>query len=314
MSNQSITNSLLNVNSKYILELIFNNISQRKFLNIIRYNEKLQNLLNKTIVDYYEEYSKIVIIEITLSIPQSEKLYGKLSKYNNIYINGNKEEFKKDYFDSEDNGKTITIKEYSVCYFPLKIFHDWKYVEKFDIIKYQRPKIKDASYMFRNFENLREINIYDFPDSCINMADMFCQCNSLEKVKFHNFKGEYVKDMSRMFEECRNLKEVDFSNFNTENVVDMNSMFFKCYKLQKLNVTCFNTKSLKKFDSMFEACYSLKEIDISNFNFDKVETYGLVFKDCGIQQLKMSFWQIEFAEKFSRIYEGINGKIIFVDE
>ena len=310
MSNQSITNSLLNVNSKYILELIFNNLSQRKLLNIIRYSNKLQNELNKTIVDYYEEYSKIVIMELTLSIPQSEKLYPNLYEYD-IYINGNKEEFKKGYFDSEDNGKTITIKKYSVSYFPLKLFHDWKYVEKFDIIKFQRPKIKDASFMFKDLENLKEINIYDFPDSCINMADMFCKCNTLEKVKFHNFKGEYVKDMSRMFEECRNLKEVDFSNFNTENVIDMNSMFFKCYKLKKVNVNCFNTKNLKKIDFMFEACFSLEEIDISNFNFDKIKTYGLVFKDCPIQKLKMSFWQIEFAEKLN---DNIKGKIIFVDE
>ena len=109
MSNQSNGNSLLNVNSKYILELIFNNLSQRKLLNIIHYSNKLQNELNKTIVDYYEEYSKIVIIEITLSIPQSEKLYANLSKCYILYINGNKEEFKKGYFDSEDNGKTITI-------------------------------------------------------------------------------------------------------------------------------------------------------------------------------------------------------------
>ena len=310
MSNQSNGNSLLNVNSKYILELIFNNLSQRKLLNIIRYSNKLQNELNKTIVDYYEEYSKIVIMELTLSIPQSEKLYPNLYEYD-IYINGNKEEFKKGYFDSEDNGKTITIKKYSVSYFPLKLFHDWKYVEKFDIIKFQRPKIKDASFMFKDLENLKEINIYDFPDSCINMADMFCKCNTLEKVKFHNFKGEYVKDMSRMFEECRNLKEVDFSNFNTENVIDMNSMFFKCYKLKKVNVTCFNTKNLQIFDCMFEACYSLEEIDISNFNFDKIKTYGLVFKDCPIQKLKMSFWQIEFAEKLN---DNIKGKIIFVDE
>ena len=64
MSNHSNGNSLRNINSKYILELIFNNLSQRKLLNIIRYSNKLQNELKKTIVDYYEEHSKIVIMEI----------------------------------------------------------------------------------------------------------------------------------------------------------------------------------------------------------------------------------------------------------
>jgi len=62
MSNQSNGNSLRNINSKYILELIFNNLNQRKLLNIIRYSNKLQNELNKTIVDYYEEYSKMILL------------------------------------------------------------------------------------------------------------------------------------------------------------------------------------------------------------------------------------------------------------
>ena len=56
----------------------------------------------------------------------------------------------------------------------------------------------------------------------------------------------------------------------------------------------------------------MEEIDVSNFSFDKVEDYIDIFDYNGsLKRIKMSYWQIEFAEK---LYKKIKEKIIFVEE
>ena len=51
---------LKDIKSKYILKLIFNNLSMINYLNVIRYNKRFQNLLQKT-KDDYKKNSKIEI-------------------------------------------------------------------------------------------------------------------------------------------------------------------------------------------------------------------------------------------------------------
>jgi len=90
-------NNLTKIRSKYIIIKIFDNLKQNKLLNIINYNKKYQKLMNKKLMDYKIEYSKIEI-EI---IPEENK-YGKfinISKNNeshyHIYFNDNIEEIKR---------------------------------------------------------------------------------------------------------------------------------------------------------------------------------------------------------------------------
>ena len=52
------TNSLMYIRNKYILIQIMENFSQNKLLELIRYNKKLQNSLNKNINNYID-YTKI---------------------------------------------------------------------------------------------------------------------------------------------------------------------------------------------------------------------------------------------------------------
>ena len=59
-SNQiKLKDELENVKSKYILKKIFLNLQKGKFLNIIKYNNKLKNRFNITINDF-KEYSEIL--------------------------------------------------------------------------------------------------------------------------------------------------------------------------------------------------------------------------------------------------------------
>ena len=62
LTNQRSKDIFQNVKSKYILLKIFENISRRKSLDIIRYNNQIKNRINIKIKDYEE--STLIEIEI----------------------------------------------------------------------------------------------------------------------------------------------------------------------------------------------------------------------------------------------------------
>ena len=71
----NISNILKNIKSNYILSKIYNNIKRRKYLEIVKYNKKIQNRLNLSIKDY-KEYSEIYT-QIEIEIIPCEEGYGK---------------------------------------------------------------------------------------------------------------------------------------------------------------------------------------------------------------------------------------------
>ena len=84
-----------NIKSRYILSKIYDNMTKKKKLQIVKYNKRIQNRLNLSIKDY-KEYREIEI-EI---IPIKDK-YGKFINikendelYYHIYFNDNNEEIK----------------------------------------------------------------------------------------------------------------------------------------------------------------------------------------------------------------------------
>ena len=66
-----------NINSKYILSKIYNNMTKKKKLQIVKYNKKVQNRLNLGIKDY-KEYS-----EIEIEIIPTKDIYGKFINIDN---------------------------------------------------------------------------------------------------------------------------------------------------------------------------------------------------------------------------------------
>ena len=89
-----------NIKSRYILSKIYGIIIQKKKLEIVRWNKKIQNRLNLDIKDY-KEYSEIFTpIEIEI-IPTKGKYYRFINinkndeLYYHIYFNDNKKEIKK---------------------------------------------------------------------------------------------------------------------------------------------------------------------------------------------------------------------------
>ena len=104
-----------NIKSRYILSKIIDNMPKKIKLEIVRYNKKIQNILNLSVNDYKEYYEGI---EIEIIPVKGE--YGKFihidnendKLYYHIYFNDNKEEIKNKYKIKEVDG--VTKHEYYI--------------------------------------------------------------------------------------------------------------------------------------------------------------------------------------------------------
>ena len=108
---------LKNIKSYYIIKAIFDLMKKNKSLKIMKYNKKLQKILNLSINDY-KEYSQIRIsIEIEIKIADNK--YGKFInrniKKNNYYLiyfayfDNSTKEIKSSYLRPNEKVKSIKI-------------------------------------------------------------------------------------------------------------------------------------------------------------------------------------------------------------
>ena len=103
------------IKSRYILSKIYDNMTKKKKLEIVKYNKRIQNRINLSIKNYKEYSQTFSSIEIEI-IPTKDK-YGRFIKINendklyyHIYFNDNKEEVKNKYeINKKDKVKKIKI-------------------------------------------------------------------------------------------------------------------------------------------------------------------------------------------------------------
>ena len=90
---------LENIKSRYILSKIYNNMTIKKKLKIVKYNKRIQNRLNLDVKDY-KEYCEIEIEIIPIKDKYGRFINNKKNDklYYHIYFNDNKEEIKNKYF------------------------------------------------------------------------------------------------------------------------------------------------------------------------------------------------------------------------
>ena len=208
---------LKNVKSHYIILKFFEYLTERKYLETIRYNKSIQKRININI-NHYKAYSETkTSIELDI-IPMKGK-YGKFinineedKKYFHIYFNDNKKkEIENTSLYKDDNVSKISI-----------------------IIDYQ---IKLFSRLFSYCECIESIKFKKFyRNNVTNMEGMFDGCSSLKELNLINFNTNNVTNMSGMFYGCSSLKELNLNNFNTNNVTDMSFMFSKCSDELKLKI------------------------------------------------------------------------------
>ena len=143
-----------NINSKYILSKIYDNMTMKKKLEIVKCNKKLQNRINLNVKDYKEYSETFTPIEIEI-IPTKNK-YGKFINidenyelYYHIYFNDYKEEIKNKYkIDEEDKvAKIKIITDYQVKSFK-NLFSRCKCIESINFKKFYRNNVK---YLFRHY-------------------------------------------------------------------------------------------------------------------------------------------------------------------
>jgi len=264
------------IKSKYILQLVLDNLTKRKLLEVIKYNKKLQKRKNITINDYKDYLLIYSPIEVEI-IPAKNK-YGKFININNgdeiyfhIYFNNNKKEIKRDYLKENEHIKKIKV-----------------------IIDYQIMSFED---LFENCKCIESIYFKKFKrNNIINMCGMFYKCLSLQKLNLSNFNTSNVTNMESMFSGCIALQKLNLSRFNTNNVTDMSGMFYWCLSLIELNLSNFNTVNVTSMSYMFYNCISLKELDLSNFNTNKVIQINYMFYQCSA----------ELVNKIKDQYKNIN--------
>ena len=251
------TSSWKKIKSKYILSQIFDILMMPKTLNIIRYNKEIKKKLKRKLLDYKNEYEKIVI-EI---IPKDNE-YGNFINFSlttksfyHIYFDGNNKMIDRNYINEDEKVSKIKIIIDNKVKSLYKLFINCRCIKSIDFIKFNRNDIN-------------------------NMREMFHGCSSLENINFTNFNTDNANRMNSMFDGCSSLKELNLSNFNTNNVISMNSMFYGCSSLEELNISNFNTNNVENMMKMFSNCSSLKELNLSNFNIDKVYNMWMMFSGC----------------------------------
>ena len=107
-------NFLKNIKSKYILKIITDNLQQKLLLKLVKKNRTLQNQLDITINDYKKYYEEIEIEIIPANDGYNYRKYfinipEGYESYCHIYINDEKKEFEKDYFELNDNVQKVKI-------------------------------------------------------------------------------------------------------------------------------------------------------------------------------------------------------------
>ena len=276
-----------NINCNYISKKIYDIIPKKKKLVIVKYNKRIQNLLNLSTKDYKEYSETLTPIEMEI-IPTKGKydrfinINKKNKKYYHIYFNDNKEEIKYKY-EIKEGDKVTKVKiiiDYQVKSFN-GLFYKCDCIESINFKKFYRNNITDMSFMFWGCSSLKELNLTNFNTNKVkDMNYMFWGCSSLKELNLTNFNTNNVTDMSFMFWGCSSLKELNFNNFNTDNVTDMSYMFWRCRALKELNLANFNTNNVTNMSYMFSECSSLKELNLTNFTTNKVKDMRSMFSEC----------------------------------
>ena len=244
-----------------------------------------------------------MVVRKSKTILLSESYEGELPY--KIIINEKEENFESKYYDLEEEKNNITLKF--------------------------NTQISSFASMFKNLENILEINISNFDMSQItNMENMFYNCINLEYINLSNNNFSHVNEIKDIFYNCMNLKSLNLSNSDFSNIENTIALFYKysnlisidlynsdfsnvqlamlmfydCNKLEFINLTKIKLYSLENIAWIFGGCTSLKSIDLSNLDLSNVKDASMMFYDCSklefINLTKTKLYSVEnIAASFS---------------
>ena len=304
-----------NVKSKYVIKMIFELLTEKNKLNVIKYNKNLKDNLDIAIKDY----KLFTNIEIEITLPKKDNfLYDydnkkfsfiNISKeyapYIHIFLKNDKKELKGNIIPKVkkiDKIKIVLDNEVK----SLKDLFKESPIESLTFTKFNNLTITDMTSLFESCQNLLKIDFTNFCSRNVtNMSFMFHQCSSLKKLNLSNFNTTNVKSMYFMFAGCSSLKKLDLSSFNTENVEDMCDLFHDCKSLRNLNISKFNTKNVIFMSGMFSNCKSLTKLDLSNFDTSKTTSMNSMFYFCkNLRELNITSFNTKNVTGMNNMFFG----------
>ena len=304
--------------SIYFLKYLFSYVTEKKKLELLKYNKNIQKQIELSIIDYkkYSGEKTQIQLEIILLHEKTKFINIKNNEQKYCYTDANSNRIKivLDYqvqtfeglFSGCDHIKSIKfIKFYRTNITSMEnMFNGCSSLKKISFLNFKTENVKKMNCMFHCCSKLQKINLSKFnTENVIDMSGMFAGCLNLKKIIVSGFNTKNVTNMSAMFSGCSSLKNINISNFDTSNVIDMNGIFANCFLLKKLDMSNFNFDNLMSMRNMFWGCKSLKKLDISIFNTDKtIDVCGMFFK-C----------PIELTTKIKSQYKNI-GEEAFKDE
>ena len=257
--------NLGNIKSDVILKKVFDIIKQKRLLEMIKDNKKLQNRLKLNISDYKKYCQLYSSIEIELK-PAVEyvddndyykfiNIHDENKGYIHIYFDNSNEEIKRNYLDFDEKVEKIKIIIDHQVKSLKGLFFRSKRVGSINFKRFYRTNITDMSFMFGHCSLLNELNLSNFhTDNVTNMRYMFLGCSLLKELNFSSFITDNVTNMSYMFSECSALKELNLSNFNFNKVIEAICMFKDCSSLKKLNIANMKSNRMINNYDMFKGC------------------------------------------------------------
>ena len=259
---------LLNIKSNYILKQIFNNLSEKKKLQIIKYNKNIQEKINKSIDDYKKYYYR-TIIEIFPK--QKEDKYNqdknvdknyfinigeKEESFFHIYFNNELAETKRNYYNKEEKiYKIKVIIDYDIKSFK-ELFKDCQCIELINFIRFKRNDIINMSYMFYGCKSLQEVN-FNGNFNSNNKINMNYMPYGNSFVNLNNFNANNNINTNYM---PYGYPSMNLNNFNTNNNINTNYMP-QYYPL--VNYNNFNTNNKINMTYM---PYYYPLVNYNNFN------------------------------------------------
>ena len=197
----------------------------------------------------------------------------------------------------------------------------------------------DSSYLFYDFQNVKEINFNNNFDTsnAVKMTGMFYLCLNVETLDLSNFDTSNVVNManmfnlfnpdgyimenklktiifgdkfttknvttfSQMFTGCTNLTSLDIANWDTSNVTTMASTFALCRSLQNLDISNWDTSKVTKMSNMFQSCRSLKNLDLSKWDTSNVEDMSIMFQDTNFIDLNLCNFNTSSVKNFMGMF------------
>jgi len=305
-----------NIRCDYILRFIFDILTEKRNLKIVRRNKSLQEKLNININDYKKYKNRIEMILIPLPVEElkneknifinyteKEKEKEKKSLYH-IYFNNSREESNRNYITKEDKVNKIRVLLESGIKSLEGLFQDCTSIKRINCIKFKRSDITNMSKMFSGCTSLLFLDISNFITYRVtNMSQMFFDCKALMDLDIINFKTFNVYDMSNMFYGCQSLTDLNLFNFDTSQVRNMYRMFFGCKLLKFLNLSNFQTPNVTNMSHMFFGCQSLNRLNISNFDTFNVTNMSYMFYGCqSLKELNVTKFRTNFVRDLSGMF------------